>query len=208
MRTAPLVGLAADRPLAELDNLGLLFYAQDTGVISYSDGITWRDLDPGYKLIHETMGGITQNLANGTYAIYPTTFNLEFAASSTAASAFRYDAGLWAPSGRTEKLRLLVTAIVNATSPGAGVTFRPGLYAVTPGAGATNAITLTLGALVTGSQPAAQGPLVASTSYTWDSGDFDAPATGFKAVGVVVAGGPTAANSTVAINARVLEKAL
>lgn len=158
-----------------------------------------------YSLIHETSGGITQSLGVATYGVFPTSFNLPFNTGSTGPGSFYFDPALYSS---TIKLRLLTTAIVNATAPGASCTFQPGLYAVTPNAGAAGIVSMTLGSVVTGSQASAQGPLTASTTYTFDSGDFDAPTAGTKAIGVVLAGATTAANSSVSFHVRLLARSV
>lgn len=165
-------------------------------------GTDW-EMRKRYRLVHETMGAIGSAQPVDTYGLSPTSATLKFASVGGALCSFKYDPALYAASG--VKLRLVVDGITNATAPGASCTFRPGLYPASPAGGGLNIGLLSLGAVVTGSNPAAQGPLSATSLYSWDSGDFDAPASGLYVVGIVLAGATTAANSLTSLHARLLE---
>jgi hypothetical protein len=159
-----------------------------------------------YRAIHEVSGAIGASIVVGTYGLNPSSANTPFGAGgSPGALAFYYDPTIYST---TIKMRLVVNGIVNATAPGASCTFQPGLFPATPAGGAANLCSLTAGSVISGSNPSAQGPLSATTAYTWDSTDFTPPSAGLHAVGIVLAGATTAASSLVALHARLLIRSL
>lgn len=97
----------------------------------------------------------------------------------------------------TTKFRLRAALAANATAP--TTNFTVGLYPVTAVAGGSNALTLTLGTVVSGSTVAFNAPS-ASTRAQGNSGDFTPPAAGWYALGVVLSG-TNAASSRIDLSA-------
>lgn len=167
------------------------------------------DLSRSQLLLATARAGSIEAIGNGTYY---------FIESGTTVGASGGDVGANAPviipvdhsyfdiPGRTAKLRLMTTVGANATAAGVGVTFTFGLYPVTV-AGGANALTVTLGTVVSGSTAAHINPAT-STITESDSAQFNLPAVGAGAVayapGVVVSGGPQAADSSLTFLVRLV----
>lgn len=94
---------------------------------------------------------------------------------------FYFDDADYTVAGMTQKLRLRAQVMANATQP--AITFTFGLYPITV-AGGADAITYTLGTVVTSSTVAAASP-TASTANSYVNSDFTVPADGAYALGVV-----------------------
>jgi hypothetical protein len=89
------------------------------------------------------------------------------------------------PAG-TRKYRLLVDLVTNNTAP--AITFTVGLYPLTTPAGAANnGVNFTLGTVVSGSSLTFTTP-AANSIISADTSDFDAPAAGLYALGIVSSG--------------------
>jgi|SRR5580698_7202234 hypothetical protein len=97
---------------------------------------------------------------------------------------------------RTTYYQLAVSLLINATAP--ATTFTPALYPVTAIAGAAASVSVTLGSPVAGSAVNFASPAAGSLGQAV-SGFFPAPAAGYYAVGVAVAGN-AAASSSMAIS--------
>lgn len=93
-----------------------------------------------------------------------------------AVNTFAINTSELAVSGLTTKLNLQVTCMTNATSVGT-TTFTTGLYPVSAVAGATDAASITIGSVTSGSAITFVNPST-STITTSTSGDFDIPTTG------------------------------
>lgn len=101
-------------------------------------------------------------------------------------------------SGRTQKLRLRAQLLTNATVP--AITLTSGLYEITAVAGGTDALTVTVGAAVSGSTVAFASP-AASTRHQNNSGDFTIPADGHYALCVATSAAMTA-NAVAVVSAQ------
>ena len=105
----------------------------------------------------------------------------------------------YAVTSLNTRFRIVVTTVTNATAP--GVTFTYGLYPVSASAGGASLLNVTLGTVVAGSTVARATPS-ASTQNIDASADFALSSTGVYALGFVTSGATSAANSVVAIYAR------
>jgi hypothetical protein len=132
-------------------------------------------------------------------------FSASSAAAVPSASSTGGAQGIWvaptasdvAITGKTTRLRLRVPYMVNATAP--GITLTWGLYVVSALAGGVGSITVTLGAVVTGSTAAAVTPSASGPgSTTGSSFDMSLITPGSAYVIGVVGSGTQAANSVVA----------
>lgn len=101
-------------------------------------------------------------------------------------------------AGLTTKYRVNAVCFTNATAPAAN--FTVGLYPITANAGGAGAITMTNGAVVTGSTILFTAPAL-STQNQNNSGDFTGLAAGYYALGVVISA-ITAASSRVVLSAK------
>lgn len=101
-------------------------------------------------------------------------------------------------AGKATKLRVRFSVDTNATAPTR--TWTCGLYPVTF-AGAADQLTFTLGTVVPNSTAAINAP-PASSSTVAVSSDFDVPAAGVYAFGVVQSGGAIANNAAMKLTAR------
>lgn len=101
---------------------------------------------------------------------------------AVASSFIYFDDADYTVAGRTQKLRLRAQVNANATA-WSSVTATFGLYPVTF-AGGANALTATLGTVVSGSTVAIANPS-ASTTNQGNSGDFTIPSDGQYCLGVV-----------------------
>lgn len=141
--------------------------------------------------------------ATGTWVWLPSTSLIAQGSSAAALGEFGFDPASYSAGTRTVKLRLRATVKTNAVAPGASVTVTVGLFPTTQAAAVSGShASLTLGTVVTGSQPTAQGPLTANSSTDFDSGDFTAPSAGKYAIGVVVGGAAFASGATCVVGAR------
>ncbi len=111
--------------------------------------------------------------------------------------AIHLDPADYAAGARVVKGRIRASALVNATAPAANYTV--GLYPVTAAAGAAGVVSVTLGTLVAGTTVALTG-LAAGSLNQVGSGDFNLPAAGWYALGVVTSAA-SAAGSSVAVRA-------
>lgn len=87
-------------------------------------------------------------------------------------------------AGKTQKLRIRAQALTNEAKP--TITFTVGLYPITVG-GAVDALTLTLGTVVSGSTVAIAEP-AANTATSSVGSDFTIPSDGVYILGVVLSG--------------------
>jgi hypothetical protein len=94
---------------------------------------------------------------------------------------------------RTVKLNVQATFLTNAVAP--AVSFTVGLYPVTGVAGAENAVSVTLGSVVSGSTAVATTP-PKELGQEFSSGLFTCPTAGFYALAVLVSGTAAAKSST------------
>ena len=99
----------------------------------------------------------------------------------------------------TTKLRIRGQILVNNTAPTR--TFTLGLYPVTSPAGGAGAFTFSLGTVVTGSNGASVASPAANSINNLVGSDFDIPAAGLYAIGIVYSGA-LAVNSVIMINAQ------
>lgn len=150
------------------------------------------DIVGSYRTLHEAAGMLdsSNNVGAGVYLFIPTVLRLAGAATG---SGFAHIIDLRSAdydiSGRTTKLRVRSTILVNGTAP--AVNFTVGLYpAVTPG-GSTNTVTLTAGTVVSGSTIAFSTPAANSMSLDQKSADFDLP-QGIFVLAVAVSGSQAA----------------
>ena len=136
------------------------------------------------------MGGGTSNVASGAdifgAARYPT--------------LLPFDDADYVVASKTAKLQIRVVVACNATAP--AITFTVGLYPVTTGGGA-DALTMTLGTVVTGSTIAIASPSGATPTRAVTAADFTVPADGTYSLGVVTSG--TIANDSVVFVGGVLQ---
>jgi hypothetical protein len=103
-------------------------------------------------------------------------------------AVFQFTAADYAITGRTTKLRLRATVLNNATAPGRTATV--GLYPVTAVGGGTDAASVTLGTVVSGSTIAfSSASMTANSRLQNVTADFDVPSDGLYVLGVNVAGG-------------------
>lgn len=145
-----------------------------------------------YKVVHRFapgfLGTVGTTFAMGTYAISPggtSGLYTTFGSNLSGFGRIRLDPAWWQAGSRTTKLRMMLNMSSNSTAITTS-TIQPGLYAATHPVSSVS-IADNLGALITGSQPAAQ-TLTANGNYTFDSGDFDCPVVGLYVGGLVLAG--------------------
>lgn len=146
-----------------------------------------------YKSLKMGAAQITGSTATGTYGMNESMVSVTPLASVPQA-AWHFDSADFMATGRSTKLRVKVT-LVSSTATAPGVSFTVSLYPVT----AVAAGTLTLGAAVTNSGAVVATPALNSLN-TASSIDFDPPAAGFYALGVVPSG-TTVSGSNVYVRA-------
>lgn len=157
-----------------------------------------------YREIHRAQGFMGNDKAAGTYMIgnpagNENTLMVSGAEVWTAGvpkanvSLFYFDDADYLITGKTLKMRLRAQIAANATKPTIKFTF--GVYPVTV-AGGADAITLTLGTVVSGSTIEFNEP-AASTITQKEASDFTIPADGAYALGVVTSAGVTNNHSSI-----------
>lgn len=162
------------------------------------------DVLGSYRLVQNARTSLYEAVAAGTYqfgtAAISTTEKGVVSGSSTReflTHFFYFAAADYTTTGRTQKLRVRSQIAVNATKP--TLKFTVGLYPITV-AGGVNALSITLGTVVSGSTIEFNEP-AASTIGQGNSGDFTVPSDGAYAFGVVTSGALTA-NSAVNVSAQ------
>jgi len=110
---------------------------------------------------------------------------------------FYFDDADYTVAGKTQKLRLRAQVSANATKPTIKFTF--GFYPITV-AGGADALTVTLGTVVSGSTVEINEPAASAVTNTTGS-DFTIPSDGAYVLGVVTSGTLTN-NSAVAVTAQ------
>jgi hypothetical protein len=152
-------------------------------------------VDQYYKTIREERA-ISQTTPAATYVFAPGVQDANSVARQGALTAVgANNAGLGVfyldpahyptASPRTNKIRIAVSVMVNATAP--AITYTYGLYPVTAVAGGAQAVTVTLGTVVAGSTVAIASPGASSTNHG-ESTDIAFPSAGYYALGVVLSG--------------------
>jgi hypothetical protein len=150
-----------------------------------------------YRTLLAGTGAAESAAVAGTYAFSQGAD--EILASGTANNEFLpvalyLDDADYTISGRTTKLRLRAQAYTNGAGP--GITLTVGLHNITGSTGSAGQNSVTLAAAVAGSTVAFASP-AQNTLTQGNSGDFNVPADGYYALGVVLSG-------TLAADARVM----
>lgn len=160
-----------------------------------------------YRTIREAVGSLASAAAAGSYLGYPGNFIL----SSTNASAIavmRIDPALWTPpKGYKLKFRVKGKLVTNGVTAPGNITFTFRLQAVASvGGGSGTAPTVTLGAVVAGSNGATiTNPAAATAPDAAGDADFDPPAAGDYAL-ICNLSGAIAANANMQIMAQLLRR--
>lgn len=152
-----------------------------------------------WKSIGWAGSSVNNTFAAGTYLIHPTSdvssTVVGVAVAGTAGLAFYLDPSDYLANSRTTKYRIRWVCITNGTAPAAN--FTPGLYPVaTFGAPAATSPTIaTLGTVVSGSTVVFTAPALGTQTVTLST-EFNAPAAGHFAFGVVTSATPAANSQT------------
>jgi hypothetical protein len=163
-------------------------------------------VDQAYRQILSVSNRIDATLVTGaaTYALAEQQAGT-FSGSGGARGVVNFKSGLYIPTGRSGKLRILGLWMTNTVAP--AMTFTLGLYPVTgsPAAGAT-AVSATVGAVIAASAVTIATP-AAITMTLFDTGDFDAPADGAYSLGFA-SSAAMAASSSAQIRGQLLIRAV
>lgn len=140
-----------------------------------------------YKTLLSSQQSLRTDLVAGTYILARAAGEAPLSGASLGATPVPFvyfDDADYDVAGLTQKLRIFAAVAANATQP--TITFTFGLYPISFGGGA-DALTMTLGTVVTGSTAAIASP--PASNYTGKAGsDFAVPADGAYALGVVTSG--------------------
>lgn len=148
---------------------------------------------------------ITPASANSRQLVYQNGLVLENTANSAFALFRLNPADFTVPAGRTLKLKLRMTLVINGTAPGAGSSFTGSLYPATPAAGGAGGPGINV---VNGPAPLAQTAAAvtpgATTSQTIESAEINFPAAGDYTLAVGIAA--MAANSAATVQMELLAR--
>lgn len=164
---------------------------EDSGIASPNNS-AYRTLLSGQQMIAADAAAATYIIARSGGATAPAS-----GGEPVNPSFFYFDDADYTVPGKTQKLRLRVQVAANATKPALKFTF--GLYPMTV-AGGADAITTTLGTVVSGSATEVNEP-AASTVTSAVSSDFTIPSDGAYILGVVTSATLTN-NSKVIVSAQ------
>lgn len=153
--------------------------------------------NPAYKNIQILSYVVSASLAANTFYMDSAgTLRVNSALTGNAPVVFHLIAADYAVAGKTSKLSMRASCIVNGFGP--AMTLTTGLYPVTAITSGSNVMGVTLGTVVAGSTVAFASPS-ASSINVGVSGDFNFPSDGLYAIGLVTSG-TSASQSATAIN--------